>query len=386
MSLGVALDIETTGLGPDKQRIVEIAGVVFELATGKVLGEFETLINPERNIPEDSTRIHGINSQLISAAPTFAEFGPWLVEILRDKTLVAHNAKFDVSFLNAEFARNSIPYQVDDYECTYAITRLDLVGASLAYEYDLKTHHFALEDARAAHHIYVSATEADTRRVTKEGSVFHFASMPLPFTLSRSQLGADTIQARRAISFFRKVEVQVEDAGLAYVALLNEFLEDLNLSIEEEVQLREFAATHGIDEVHEMELRVHFLNALENAALRDGTISEFEALSLNNFAEALRVGKVFSHTNHAVELPEPGSSICATGTAVVNGILYDKKTIADYLDTLGYTYTDSLSKSGEVRLLLQDSEGSQSSKVEKARRWGIPRMTIQVFIDSTSKS
>jgi|GEM_PF-4440411 len=384
MSLGVALDIETTGIGPDKQRIVEIAGLVFEFESGEVLGEFETLINPERNIPEDSTKIHGITSQLISSAPTFGEFGPWLAEILRGKTLVAHNAQFDVGFLNAEFARNSIDFRIEDYECTYRITRMDLVGAALAYEYDLKTHHFALEDARAAHKIYLGATSVSERKVNTDAPRFHFADMPLPFTLSRSQLGFDSVQARKAVSFFRKIDVEVDDAGLAYVALLNEFLEDLDLSVNEEGQLREFAISHGIDEVYETELRVQFLNALENAALRDGIISEFEAESLNRFAAALRIGKVFSSTSQVVDLPPAGSLICVTGTATVNGILFNKETIANYLEQKGFEYTDTFGKSNGVALLLQDSEGSQSTKVEKARRWGIPRMTIGDFVQETS--
>ena len=79
-------------------------------------------------------------------------------------------------------------------------------------------------------------------------------------------------------------------------------------------------------------------------------------------------------------LPAHGSLICVTGTATIDGSYFDKKTIASFLEANGYIFTDVISKKSGVELLLQESEGSQSSKVAKAQSWGIPRMVIEDFV------
>jgi hypothetical protein len=72
--------------------------------------------------------------------------------------------------------------------------------------------------------------------------------------------------------------------------------------------------------------------------------------------------------------------ICVTGTAIVGDEHFDKKSMAAFLATNGYVFTDVISKKSGVSLLLQESEGSQSSKVAKAQSWGIPRMVIADFV------
>ena len=96
-------DVETTGLDPRRgHRIVEIAGVRIE--QGKVLAEgaFTSLVNPERDIPLEVSRINNITGNDVIGAPTIMTVLPSFLEFTKGSILVAHNAEFDKSFLEAE--------------------------------------------------------------------------------------------------------------------------------------------------------------------------------------------------------------------------------------------------------------------------------------------
>lgn len=102
----VFLDVETTGLDGNNDRIIEI----FLLSVhrdGKVQ-QYETLINPERPIPERITEITGLTDQDVATAPTEAHVAPEIREFIGLGTPVAHNLPFDRRFLNAMFRRNKL--------------------------------------------------------------------------------------------------------------------------------------------------------------------------------------------------------------------------------------------------------------------------------------
>lgn len=96
------LDTETTGLSAaGGGRICEIA--VLLVKDGKPQDFFQTLINPQGPIDPGAQRIHGISKAMVKNSPSFKQLAPKLMEILKDKTLVCHNAPFDLSFMQAEF-------------------------------------------------------------------------------------------------------------------------------------------------------------------------------------------------------------------------------------------------------------------------------------------
>ena len=106
----VAFDTETTGLWAPVNRVVEIGAVRFEL---EVEGgrSFESLINPERTMPLDVIRVHGITDQMVAEAPLAADILKQFKEFCgSDTVLIAHNAPFDISFLGMEFSRAGISY------------------------------------------------------------------------------------------------------------------------------------------------------------------------------------------------------------------------------------------------------------------------------------
>ena len=94
----IVLDTETTGLDYTRERIIEFAAV--RLENGKIVDEFQTLINPQQHIRKSSMAIHGITQEMVEDAPTEEEILPQILEFIGDYPIVAHNAIFDFSFLN----------------------------------------------------------------------------------------------------------------------------------------------------------------------------------------------------------------------------------------------------------------------------------------------
>jgi DNA polymerase-3 subunit epsilon len=105
----ILFDTETTGLEPHLgHRVIEVAALelVNDLPTGR---RFHALVDPERDIPEDATRIHGFTLADLAGKPSFAEIVDDLLEFFGEAKLIAHNAPFDFAFLDAEFVRIGLP-------------------------------------------------------------------------------------------------------------------------------------------------------------------------------------------------------------------------------------------------------------------------------------
>lgn len=95
------IDIETTGLSAKRDKITEIAIVIHD--GFRIVETFTSLINPERHIPANITRLTGINDQMVREAPKFWEIAKKLVIMTEDCVFVAHNASFDYHFIRSEF-------------------------------------------------------------------------------------------------------------------------------------------------------------------------------------------------------------------------------------------------------------------------------------------
>ncbi|MBR1824989.1 MAG: DNA polymerase III subunit epsilon [Alphaproteobacteria bacterium] len=102
----IVLDTETTGINPfGKDRLVEIGAI--ELINGKPSGRiFHRYINPRRRIPKHIRAVHGLDISFLRDFPTFDKIAPQFLEFIgTDSILVAHNADFDINFLNCELKR-----------------------------------------------------------------------------------------------------------------------------------------------------------------------------------------------------------------------------------------------------------------------------------------
>ena len=100
-------DLETTGMSAVRDRIVEIGAVRVEI--DGTLSRFETLVNPGVPIPYQVTRVHGIDDDMVADAPKFKDAAYAFLDFIRGSKLIAHNARFDLSFLQESLARNALP-------------------------------------------------------------------------------------------------------------------------------------------------------------------------------------------------------------------------------------------------------------------------------------
>ena len=161
----IVLDTETTGLDPYQgHRLIEIGCIelVNRMPTGQV---FHHYVHPERDIPEEAFRVHGISLESLKDKPRFHEIADDLLTFLGDAPLVIHNAAFDMGFINAELERASKPLldrvrMVD----TLLLARRKYPGVSnrlddlcLRYRIDTsrRTKHGALLDAELLTEVYI---------------------------------------------------------------------------------------------------------------------------------------------------------------------------------------------------------------------------------------
>lgn len=161
----IVFDTETTGLDPlQGDRLVEIGCIelVNRFPTGRT---FHSYFNPERDMPESAREIHGLSIDFLKDKPRFAERVEELVEFLGDAQLIAHNAMFDLTFLNAELERaGRIALGRDRIIDTLLLARRKHAGApnrldDLCVRYAIdnsrRTKHGALLDAELLAEVYI---------------------------------------------------------------------------------------------------------------------------------------------------------------------------------------------------------------------------------------
>ena len=148
-------DLETTGVDPDKDRIVQIA--IIRIEPGGRRTTFETLVNPEMPIPPGATKVHGISDDQVSDQPTFAQIHREVEEYLKDAVLAGFNSiNFDTPLLMAEMKRVDADFdlkgvkQLDAMRIFHTMERRDLTSAFRFYcDEELVDAHSALADTEA---------------------------------------------------------------------------------------------------------------------------------------------------------------------------------------------------------------------------------------------
>jgi DNA polymerase III subunit epsilon len=164
----VIFDTETTGLDPKTgDRMVEIGCIemIGRVETGR---SFHAYFNPERDMPIEAERVHGLSAAFLSTKPRFAETVDELLEFLGDAPLVAHNAGFDFGFLNNELEKiGRAPISLDRMVDTVALARKKHPGSKLSLDalctrYGIdrshRVKHGALLDAELLAQVYVELT------------------------------------------------------------------------------------------------------------------------------------------------------------------------------------------------------------------------------------
>jgi DNA polymerase III subunit epsilon len=209
----IVFDTETTGLDPQEgDRLVEIACIelVNRFPTGKT---FHGYFNPERDMPEQALKIHGLTIDFLKDKPLFGHRAQELVNFLGDAQLVAHNAMFDLAFLNAELERVGQPAvsrerMIDTLVLARrkhpgAANRLDDLCARYAIDDSRRTKHGALLDAELLAELYVELIGArqaqlvlsqSATSVHATGDIVVLQERPVPLP---PRLTADEYEAHR---------------------------------------------------------------------------------------------------------------------------------------------------------------------------------------------
>lgn len=209
----IVFDTETTGLDPaNGDRIVEIGAIELlnHIPTGK---SFHYYLNPERPVPPDAARIHGLDDAFLKDKPRFAEIADAFLEFIGDAVLIAHNAAFDCAFVNAELARlDRGPIGDERIVDTLMLARrkhpgspasLDALMSRYQIDASRRTFHGALLDAELLSEVYIEliggrqaalvlGVEADTPTVAHVAAAAIVVTRPAPraFQLTEADIAA----------------------------------------------------------------------------------------------------------------------------------------------------------------------------------------------------
>ena len=208
----IVVDTETTGFEPSEgHRVVEIGCVelVDHFPTGRT---FQAYLNPDRDMPAEAQRVHGISSAFLADKPRFAEVAEAFLEFIGDAPLVIHNAGFDLKFLNAELAKVkkealSAARAIDTIE----IAKIKLPGARYSLDelckrfgidLTVREKHGALLDAELTAQVYLELIGGRQKRlllaptddvydaVVETGQAVRPRPEPLPSLLTQAENAA----------------------------------------------------------------------------------------------------------------------------------------------------------------------------------------------------
>ena len=179
----VVFDIETTGFSAVTDRIIEIGAVKVE--DGKITDKFSTFVNPKRPIPFRITELTGITDEMVIGSLDIETILPQFIEFIGDAVLVAHNASFDVGFIEQNCKRQKI-----EADFTYvdtvalarvllpALNRFKLDTVAKALNISLENHHRAVDDAGCTAEIFVKFVQMlKERELTTLAKVNEFGDL-----------------------------------------------------------------------------------------------------------------------------------------------------------------------------------------------------------------
>ncbi|MFK4804305.1 exonuclease domain-containing protein [Microbacterium sp. ZW CA_36] len=314
------IDVETTGLSPKKDRVLELAVVRVD-QDGNVVDEWSTRFNPEG--PVGATHIHGITQADVAHAPLFRDVAASVVPYIAGLPIAAHNARFDLAFLRAEFRRAGWDVPWLPAYCTldgshHYLPNLDrrrLVDCCWSARIPLNDAHSALGDARATagllrHYLQAQgrvrphpalvSVQDDARGVVwpagPSRALLAFVpdeqvsarSRPIRVTSAMPKQPALITQ----LSKLSLVEVLDEGApvgSLTYVETLLDALEDGVISEDEAAALQDLVEVYELSDADVADAHQALVLALAHKALDDGHVSRDERAELESIASSLRL-------------------------------------------------------------------------------------------------
>ena len=156
----VAFDLETTGLSPQLDRIVEIGAVKF--VDGQEVARYGLLVHPEMTMPPGAVAVNGITDEMLQGKPLIREVLPDFLRFIQGAVLIAHNASFDLGFVRSAMARMGLGLLPNDFVDTRVMAQKAFPGRanyklqSLAMDLGVKSleAHRAVDDARVCQEVF----------------------------------------------------------------------------------------------------------------------------------------------------------------------------------------------------------------------------------------
>lgn len=386
-----AVDVETTGLDCDLDRVVEI-GLVKFTADGEIIDEFATLVNNPGSSREARDK-HQINDEDLTDAPSTVDALHEAFEFMTGTVVVAHNFEFEEGFLSAAARRERIPLPPMVGVCTLQTSRRQLDGRAYSLTVMYKTatgefppnSHTALGDARAIREIFLwllnnspsplHLTLSPPSVVSKRNAVeCQISCRPVPLSNSSvADLLASFPQSTRARDGDR---VEVE----AYLALLAESVEDGRLTFEEAqaltLQARRTRLTGTqLREIHRQAWDATFPDA------KDATwagLSPVRRREMYLLADALGLPDLAADIKSVIEAcaePEPAAEARFLRGLRVGIVGDDGESVAlrKRADSYGAKLAVNITKT--VVWLATTTPDSTDAKHNSARKLGIPMLT-----------
>lgn len=185
----ICIDLETTGLDPKRDKIIEIGAVRVE--DNVITAEWQSFVNPGKKLEERIVKLTGIRDEQLADAPKIGQLLPKLFDFAGDRILLGHSVLFDFSFIKKAAVNERMTFERQGID-TLKIARKylpDLESRSLAYlcqYYEIPHNaHRALEDAKATVELYRKLTENFYDKETAEGEKSLFRPRPLLYQAKR---------------------------------------------------------------------------------------------------------------------------------------------------------------------------------------------------------
>ncbi|MDN4475799.1 exonuclease domain-containing protein [Demequina sp. SYSU T00192] len=386
MSGYAVIDLETTGFAyKSLDRICEIAVVLLD-ADGRREDAYSTLVNPLRDL--GAQHVHGIDATDTRVAPTFDRIVGDLTELLGGRTVVAHNAPFDVRFLAAEYARAGVPIALtpDDAVCTMKLAREVGVPSKLGdacqhFGIPLDGAHAALVDAEATAQLLARYREFASveRRWHQLATAGERLTWPAAAPLATSVVHRGA--TRPGNGLLESVVAAFDGAShhrgeSAYLDLLGRVLLDRKITAQEKVALDSEAAHHRLSAADRERLHRTYMLGVVDAACDDDLLTADERAHIVQMANLLgladlEVEALLAHATSRVATVStsldltPGALVVFTGHAAA-----DKARLSSIAESRGLVVWPGVKKG--VAAVIAKDPGSNSGKAKKARDLGIP--------------
>jgi DNA polymerase-3 subunit epsilon len=401
------VDLETTGLTPRTNRVIEV-GVVLVDATGEVQETFGTLVNPHRDL--GPTSVHGVRAADARRSPSFADIAGYLTQLLDARVLVSHNLAFDLMFLQAEYARLGVelPVSLSDGLCTMSLAGryLGRAGRSLgeccaAVGHEPMAAHEALEDAKSAARLlawYLAHEDVPPpwQHVVDRAAGLRWPAIEAgPFTVAHR----GTAHSRGDADFLGRIACRLprshEPAFEPYLAVLDQALLDRLVSDTEADELVELAVALGLDQAQVLSAHRTYLDALITVAQRDGVVTEEERADIGLVARLLGFGDEWVDAAITAQTLVPAQRPATTSTVrsrelgtfelrVGDLVVFTGEMQASREEWQSRALAAGLAVNNNVtkrtRLVVAADPDSMSGKARKARDYGLPVVTESAFI------